>query len=149
LPGIQIDPGLISVLTPTDGDTSYEELKCVGLDPNAPDTLIGIIQVKKATGYSGGPCTDGSREYVTFWADFDRNGSFETCLGTADVRVYDVTTGPQGVYYAVRLPVDLTEHRRNCKEANVVPIRAILSWNVAVPCGNPNQVPVWVTAKRR
>jgi hypothetical protein len=143
LPGIQIDPGIIGALMPTDGDTSYEELKCVGLDPNAPDTLVGIIQVKKATGYSGGPCTDGSREYVTFWADFDRNGSFETCLGTAEVRVYDVAPGPQGVYYAVRLPVDLTEHRRNCKEPNVVPIRAILSWNVAAPCGNPNQVPVW------
>src|SRR5256885_10008839 len=44
--------------------------------------------LKKASGFSGGPCTQGSREYVTFWGDFDGNGSFETCLGTASVQVY-------------------------------------------------------------
>ncbi len=100
--------------------------------------------MKKSAGYSGGPCTSGSREYVTFWADFDGNGRFETCLGTADVRVYDVAVPPQGVYYAVRLPVDLNSHRRPCKEGpKVVRIRAILSWNAAVPCGEPNKVPTW------
>ncbi len=109
LPGIEINPGIFDLLFPkTDGDTSFEELKCIGLDPNHPDNLIGVIQVKKTTGYSGGPCTDGSREYVTSWGDFDGNGSFETCLGTAQVRVYDLSNIPaQGVYYAVRLPVDL------------------------------------------
>ena len=95
LPGIAIDPGIFDLLFPkTDGDTSFEELKCIGLDPNHPDTLVGVIQVKKSAGYSGGPCTDGSREYVTFWADFDGNGSFETCLGTAQVRVYDLSNVP-------------------------------------------------------
>jgi hypothetical protein len=143
LAGIQIEPGILDKLFPTDGDTSYEELTCIGLDPNLPDTLIGVIQVKKSAGYSGGPCTDGSREYVTFWADFDNNGSFETCLGTAQVQVYDVA-GAQGVYYAVRLPVDLTEYRQACRRGpKVVPIRAILSWNVAAPCANPSYVPVW------
>ncbi|HET7372917.1 MAG TPA: hypothetical protein VFJ20_06005 [Gemmatimonadaceae bacterium] len=145
LPGIQIDPGIGGLLFPTDGDVSYEELKCIGLDPNHPDTLVGVIQAKKASGYSGGPCTSGSKEYVTFWADFDNNGSFETCLGTADVTVYDVAgIPPQGIYYAVRLPVDLTARRKSCKEgANVVRIRAILSWSVAAPCANPNKVPTW------
>jgi hypothetical protein len=145
LPGIQIDPSIIGQLFPTDGDTSFEELKCIGLDPNHPDTLVGVIQVKKATGYSGGPCTNGSKEYVTFWADFDSNGTFETCLGTASVTVYDVAgTAPQSVYYAVRLPVDLSAHRKPCHEGpTVVRIRAILSWNVAVPCANPNKVPTW------
>lgn len=146
LPGIAIDPGIVDVLFPkTDGDISYEELKCIGLDPNHPDTLVGVIQVKKPCGYSGGPCTDGSREYVTFWADFDGNGSFETCLGTAQVRIYDLSNiPPQGVYYAVRLPVNLNEHRQACKKGpKVVRIRAILSWNVAVPCANPNKVPTW------
>jgi hypothetical protein len=143
LPGIKFDPSIIDALVSTDGDTSFEELKCIGLDPNAPDTLVGIIQIKKAAGYSGGPCTDGSREYVTWWADIDGNGSFETCLGTSDVRVYDVNPGAQGIYYAVRLPVDLTEYRRSCKEPRVVRIRAILSWNVPVPCANSNQVPRW------
>jgi hypothetical protein len=144
LAGIQIDGGIIGTLFPTDGDTSYEELTCIGLDPNFPDTLIGVIRVKKSAGYSGGPCTDGSREYVTFWADFDNNGSFDTCLGTAQVQVYDVMVGAQGVYYAVRLPVDLTEYRQACRKGpKVVPIRAVLSWNVAAPCANPSYVPVW------
>lgn len=146
LPGIAIDPGIVDLLFPkTDGDISYEELKCIGLDPNHPDTLVGVIQVKKSSGYSGGPCTDGSREYVTFWGDFDGNGSFETCLGTAQVRVYDLSNIPaQGVYYAVRLPVDLNQYRQACtKGPKVVRIRAILSWNVAVPCANPNKVPTW------
>lgn len=145
LPGIKIDPGIIDILFPkTDGDISFEELKCIGLDPNLPDTLVGVIQVKKSAGYSGGPCTLGSHEYVTFWADFDGNGSFETCLGTAEVRVYDTSVPAGGVYYAVRLPVDFSQYRRPCQEGpRVVRIRAILSWNVAVPCATPGKVPVW------
>lgn len=146
VPGIAITPDILDLLFPkTDGDIRYEELTCIGLDPNTPDTLVGIITVKKSAGYSGGPCTDGSREYVTFWADFDGNGSFETCLGTADVRVYDLPELPAGgVQYAVRLPVDLAKYRESCKNgAKVVRIRAILSWNVPVPCSEPNNVPVW------
>jgi hypothetical protein len=144
LPGVKFDADLTAKIFPTDGDTSFEELKCIGLDPNSPDTLVGVIQVKKSAGYSGGPCTSGSREYVTFWADFDDNGTFETCLGTANVRVYDVNIPAQGVYYAVRLPVDLNQHRQPCKKGpKVVRIRAILSWNSAVPCSNPNKVPTW------
>lgn len=144
LPGIELQPNITDILFPTDGDISFEELKCIGLDPNVPDTLVCVIQVKKATGYSGEPCSDGSREYVTFWGDFDGNGSFETCLGTAQVQVYDVDGPPQGVYYAVRLPVDLSPYRQPCKKGpKVVRIRAILSWNVPVPCANPNKVPTW------
>lgn len=146
LPDIKFDPGIIDVLFPkTDGDISFEELKCIGLDPNSPDTLVGVIQIKKSSGFSGGPCTQGSHEYVTFWGDFDGNGSFETCLGTAEVRVYDLSNIPaDGVYYAARLPVDLSQYRQAChKGAKVVRIRATLSWNVAPPCANPNYVPTW------
>lgn len=144
LPGVAIDVDVVGKLFPTDGDISFEELKCIGLDPNSPDTLVGVIQVKKSLGYSGGPCTTGSREHVTFWADFDGNGSFETCLGTASVQVYDVDVPLQGIYYAVRLPVDLNSHRQPCKKGpKVVRIRAILSWNSAVPCSSPNKVPTW------
>jgi hypothetical protein len=146
LPGVALEPGVIDLLTPkADGDISYEELTCIGLDPNDPDTMVGVIRIKKAAGYSGGVCTNGSTEYVTFWADFDENGSFETCLGTASVTVYDLASLPStGVFYAVRLPVDLNQYRRSCKEgARVVRIRAILSWNSPAPCANPNHVPTW------
>ena len=145
-PNIAIDPGVIGALFPVEnGDTTYEQLTCIGLDPNAPDQLVGIIRVKKGSGYSGGPCTNGSAEYVTFWGDFDADGSYETCLGTASVAVYDVSpTPPGGVYFAVRLPVDLSQYRQSCELGpKVVGIRAILSWGVAPPCANPNYVPVW------
>jgi hypothetical protein len=127
-----------------DGNTSYEELECVGLNPNL-DTLVGTIRVKLPNGYSGGLCSAGSREYVTFWADFDHNGSFETCLGTTSVLVHDINELPrEGLEYAVFLPVDFTKWRRPCRAgATVVRIRAILSWQIPPPCSNPNFVPVW------
>lgn len=143
VPGVALDPNIFTSLFPTDGDTSYEELTCIGLDPNSPDTLVGVIKMKKSAGYSGGPCTEGSREYVTFWADTDGNGTFDTCLGTASVGVYDLTVPPQGVHYAVRLPVDLSPYRQACERPKVMRIRAILSWSVAPPCANPNYVPTW------
>lgn len=145
LPGLEIDwPDITGKLFPVDGDTRYEELECVGLNPDQ-DTLVGILRVKLPSGYSGGPCTAGSREYVTFWADFDDNGTFETCLGTTSVNVYDIAKIPkEGLEYAVFLPVNLNEHRRPCEKGpRVVRIRAILSWQVPPPCNNPNFIPVW------
>lgn len=135
---------IIGKLFPVDGNTNYEELECIGLNPNQ-DTLAGVIRVKLPNGYSGGPCTDGSREYVTFWGDFNNNGTFETCLGTASVSVYDINKIPkEGLEYAVFLPVDLNKYRQPCEDGpRVVRIRAILSWNVAPPCNNPNYIPVW------
>ena len=44
----------------------------------------------------------------------------------------------------MRLPVDLSKYRKDCHEGPVVlPIRAILSWAVAVPGNAPNTVPTW------
>jgi hypothetical protein len=142
---LDLDLGeIVGKLFPTDGNTTYEALECVGLNPNL-DTLVGVIRVKLPSGYSGGPCTAGSTEYVTFWADFNNNGTFETCLGTASVKVVDIDNMPkEGLEYAVTLPIDLTHQRQPCGEgAKVVRIRAILSWQVAPPCANPNYIPVW------
>jgi hypothetical protein len=145
LAGLGIDLGkIIDKFFPVDGDTSFEELDCVGLNPNQ-DTLVGVIRVKLSSGYSGGPCTAGSKEYVTFWADFDNNGTFETCLGTASVTVYDIDNIPKGgLEYAVSLPIDLTHRRQPCEDGpKVVRIRAILSWQEIPPCNNPNFIPTW------
>lgn len=141
----KLDPSkLIGVLFPTDGDTRYEELECVGLDP-VHQMLVGVLRLKRSSGYSGGPCTDGSREYVTFWADLNGNGTFETCLGTTSVNVYDVADIPAGgLSFAVFLPFDLSHLQRPCQEGpRLVRIRAILSWNAPVPCWEPNHVPTW------
>lgn len=145
LPDLKIDlADIIGNLFPVNGNTSYEKLECIGLNPNL-DTLVGVIRVKLPSGYSGSPCTAGSKEYVTFWADFNDNGTFETCLGTTAVTVYDIDNIPeQGLEYAVFLPVDLSAHRQPCEEGpKVVSIRAILSWQTPPPCSNPNYVPVW------
>jgi len=136
---------VISSLLNTDSSTVYEELDCVGLKPDGfANELVAVLRIKRSTGFSGGPCTQGSREYVTFWADFDNNGTFETCVGTASVQVYDLDVPAGGVEYSVSLPVNLNPYRRQCGEGpRVVPIRAILSWNQAPPCGNPDWVPTW------
>jgi hypothetical protein len=144
-PQLEIDWGKIAeLLQPKDGNTRYEQLECIGLDPNL-DTLVGVIRVKLPNGYSGDLCSAGSREYVTFWADLNNNGIFETCLGTTSVNVYDIESiTREGLEYAVFLPVDLSRLRRPCQKGPVVvPIRAILSWQVAPPCFNPNYIPVW------
>ncbi|MFN2255048.1 MAG: hypothetical protein ACK2U6_12475 [Candidatus Promineifilaceae bacterium] len=132
------------LLNPTNGNTSYEELECIGLNSRS-DTLAGVIRLKRPSGYNGDLCHQGSREYVTFWADLNNNGFYETCLGTTSVGVHDIASIPdRGLEYAVFLPVDLTKYKKPCEDGPVViPIRAILSWNVAPPCFNPNYVPVW------
>jgi hypothetical protein len=136
---------VVAKLLATDGSTAYEELDCVGLrSVGLGDELVAVLRLKRSSGYSGGPCTAGSREYVTFWADFDNNGTFETCLGTASVQVFDLEVPSDGLEYSVSLAVDLNPYRRPCGEGpRVVPIRAILSWNEVPPCGNPNWVPTW------
>lgn len=135
---------VIGNLFPTDPSTRYEEMECIGLNPN-DDTLVGVIRVKLPSGYSGGPCTAGSKEFVTFWGDFDGNGTFETCLGTTSVNVYDIDPIPsEGLEYSVFLPVNLMAYRQPCKKGpRVVRIRAIMSWQAAPPCSDPNYVPVW------
>jgi hypothetical protein len=130
------------------GDVFYEELDCVGLDPVTSE-LVATFRVKQGCGYSGGLCTKGSVEYITFWGDFNGNGTFETCLGTVGVRVHDFWKIPEGgLEYAAALPVDLNHYRQLCTAGpKVVHIRAMLSWNVPHPCGSPNKSPVWGNAE--
>jgi len=145
LPGIEIDlSSIIDQLFPQDGNTSYEQLECVGYN-SVLDTLAGVIRVKLPSGYSGGSCTAGSKEYVAFWADLNNNGTFETYLGTTSVVVHDYNDIPkEGLEYAVFLPAGLIKYRKPCQEGPVlIPIRAVLSWNVPPNPLNPNQVPVW------
>jgi hypothetical protein len=145
LPQLEIDWSQIGeLLNPTHGSTRFEKLEAIGLDPKL-DTLVGEIRVRLPYGYNGPLCTAGSREYVTFWADFNNDGIFETCLGTTSVSVHDITSMPkEGLEYAVFLPVDLSKYRKPCQQGPVVVhIRAILSWNVVPPCFNPDYIPVW------
>ena len=137
-------PSLLDFLQKeTDGNTDFEELRCIGLRPGI-DLLEGVVTVKKSSGYSGGLCTQGSTEYVAFWIDFGTGGGF-TYMGTSTVRVHDLTSIPDdGVQYAVFLKADLSKHVVPCTAGpRVVRLRAILSWEAPPPPGDPNFVPVW------
>lgn len=70
---------VIELLADGNGDTSFEELTCVGLN-SATDTLGAVIHIKRPSGYSGDLCRSGSQEYVAFWADWNRDGVLEAYL---------------------------------------------------------------------
>lgn len=144
LPELGVDfADLIGTLLQTDGDTRYEELKCVGLNPDL-DTLVGVLTVKLPNGYSGDLCSAGSQEYVAFWVDWG-DGAGWTYVGTTSVNVHDISSiPPEGLQYSVFLPVDLTCRHQPCqKGAKTAKVRAILSWEVPPPPANPNYVPTW------
>jgi len=127
----------------TDGDTSFEELRCVGLRP-VSDLLEAVLTIKRPFGYSGGLCDTGSTEYVAFWIDFGDGGGF-IYMGTSTVQVHDLQTiPPEDVQYAVFLKKDFSQYLLPCEDGpRVVRLRAILSWEVPPPPGNPNYVPTW------
>lgn len=142
--GINLGDLIGPILSPGDGSTFYEEMECVGFNPGSSE-LVAVLRIKRPNGYSGGPCTAGSLEYVTFWADLNNNGTFETCLGTASVRVHDIQDIPgKGLEYSAYLPVNFGVYRRPCEQGpRLIPIRAILSWASVPDCAFPNKSPVW------
>ncbi len=128
-------------LEATEGDTSYEQLNCVGLDTNR-NVLDGILTIKLQEGYSGSLCTAGSQEYVAYWVDW---GSGWTYVGTTSVNVHDISGIPvEGLKYAAVVPVDVSSHRQPCQQgANTARVRATLSWQTPPPPSDPDYVPVW------
>jgi hypothetical protein len=118
------------------GNTSYEELKCVGFQPQI-NRLEGVVWVKRPSGYGGGICTNGSREYVSFFLSYD-NGATWLPQGTTSFPVYDVP-GPHPLEYAVSIVIE--PHHKFCFTPNLPLVRAILSWSV--PPSGPGFVPVW------
>ena len=152
------DPGLISVtlnewknqkldyskavkiLDQTIANISYEELECVGLDPNR-DWLEATFSIKKSAGYSGGLCKAGSKEYVAFWVDWGRKKCKWTYLDTVEVNIHDILNIPAGgLSYTASLPVDLNEIRKNCSASNIARVRAVLSWNQTPSTIDPNNL---------
>jgi hypothetical protein len=148
LPDYDLDfPKIIEQLQETEGDTRYEELRCIGLNSDQ-DTLVGILDVKLPYGYSGGLCSAGSYEYVAFWVDWE-DGAGWTYVGTTSVNVHDLSTiPPEGLHYSVFLPVNFTSHRRPCQEGAVTAkVRAVLSWQDRPPPDDPYHPPRWGNAK--
>jgi hypothetical protein len=133
---------VLKQLDDTSGDTSYEELECVGLDNNA-EQLVASFRVKKPNGFSGGPCTAGSTEYVAYWADFGDDCTY-SYLGTVKVNTHDYDDLPAGgLCYAAPLPVDLGQFRRHCDTPVIGRVRAVLSWGTPPSTTDPDAVPHW------
>jgi hypothetical protein len=133
---------LVDLLDEGKGDTSYEELECLGLD-NYAGQLVATYRVKRPTGFSGPPCSAGSKEYVAFWADFDDDCT-STYLGTVQVAAHDYITMPAGgLSYAAVLPLHVAAYRRLCTEPGIHRVRAVLSWNTPPSTTDPDLVPHW------
>ena len=139
---LDIDLGaIIGAIFKTSGDTAFEQLDCVGLDPNR-SSLAAVVRVKTPYGFSGGPCTTGSTEYVAFWVDWGTGFEY---VGTTTINTHDIAGIPSGgLDYAVAVPVDLASHMQPCQDGpRTAVVRAILSWELAPPPADPYYVPVW------
>ncbi|MEP6916193.1 MAG: hypothetical protein ABJC89_11130 [Acidobacteriota bacterium] len=137
-------PGLFDNLkVKADGDTSFEQLACIGVRPGS-SALEGVLTVKKPLGYSGSLCGQGSTEFVAFFADFSDGTGFHH-LATTSVNVHDLNAVPAGgVQYAVFAKANFAKWRVPCEVgARIGRLRAILSWEVAPPANNPNYIPLW------
>ncbi len=125
----------------TNHSTDYEQLNEVGLDLDSGQ-LTGLVRVKQGHGYSGGPSTAGSREYVAFWADWGSGFQYQR---TASVTVHDFShLPPAGLEYKVLLPVDFDSWLQPFSETvRTVKVRAVLSWNTPPSATDPNPPLVW------
>jgi hypothetical protein len=119
-------------------NVDFEELDCVGLDYNT-ESLVATIRIKKKNGYSGDLCDAGSKEYVSFWIDWDDNCTW-TYLNTAQLVVHDLNMVGNSLLYSVSLPLDATFHRMLCEKPNIVRVRGVLSWNIAPSTTDPNKL---------
>ncbi|MGD1046696.1 MAG: hypothetical protein ABR936_15415 [Bacteroidota bacterium] len=131
----------LSIVTPMDAskaDVDYEELECVGLDYNT-ESLVATIKIKKNIGYSGGLCDVGSKEYISFWIDWDNKCSWQY-LNTVELKVHDIQMVGNGLYYSVLLPLDATYHKKICNTPNIVRFRSVLSWDVAPSTTDPDKL---------
>jgi len=124
----------------TNSDTTFEQLKCVGFDPQS-NQLTAVVTIKQTRGYAGGPSA-GSQEFVAFWVDWGSEFQYE---GTASVVVHDCGSLPVlGQEIHVSLPVDLPWHTLpEGLAATKIKVRAVLSWNAPPSTTQPYAQVVW------
>lgn len=128
----------------TAGITYWEQLQCVGFNPDV-SRLEAVISVKQSFGYSGGLCSTGSHEYVRFFVDYHDGAGFQD-VGLVSCKVADIPDpAPQTkhpLHYMVYLFLNDEAHRRftSCDTAIIPTVRAVLSWNT-IPSTNPNDTP--------
>jgi len=131
--------------------TQYEELMAVGYDSTLHE-LMGVVHLKLAYGYGGScPGSPGSIQYIRFYVDITGDGDFLDPMedqGCGMGHAFDPDSANQN-----KLPLEYGISRRMIllpsvmdlleKKCEIRRMKAILSWNVAPPGGNPNWIPYW------
>ena len=128
-------------------NTSYEQLTCVGYNPDTAN-MEATFAIKKSAGYSGNLCTAGSLEYVRFYLDFhDGNGFIDQ--GSVAVNVHDIPADKDcsgnsifPIIYVATLKKK-TSKFFFCDKPVLPTLRAVLSWSIDPPVNSPNWPPVW------
>ena len=130
------------------GNTTYEDLTCVGYDP-IKNLLEATIAIKLPFGYGGDLCSPGTTEYVRFFLDY---GSGWEDVGLAAVNVHDIPTDKdcagaldKPLIYVASLKL---KPKTECCNHPVLPkVHAILSWQWMPPAGaaNVGWLPPWGT----
>jgi hypothetical protein len=123
-------------------NSSYEELKCVGYNPQFK-RLEAVVHIKQQSGYGTGICSTGTPEFVRFYIDWNNTGTW-TDLGIVSFDAYNIT-GAKPLEYDVTLNIDPKE--KFCTIENLPKVRAILSWNYPPQANTPDFVPVWGNVK--
>jgi hypothetical protein len=126
------------------GNTTYEQVSCLGFNPHL-NLLEATVQIKLPGGYNGLLCSPGSTEYVRFYIDY---GSGWEDAGLAAFNSHDIPNTldcadkkDKPLSYVV---TTLLEPKKEICTKPVLPrVRAILSWQVIPPAGQPNWPPVW------
>lgn len=139
--------------TPFDGqlkivhDTVFEEVTCVGFNPDT-DVLEATVQVKRSGGYSGDLCSAGSIEWVRFYLSYDDGVSWDD-VGLGSFRAHDLPDSvdchkdrTKPLVYTVAFPLN-DQKRQRCSRPVLPLVRAILSWQVQPPAGQPGWNPIW------
>jgi hypothetical protein len=131
---------LAKQVLPIKSNTYWEEVTCVGFDPDMFQ-LEAVVSIKRETGYSGGLCSNGSTEYVRFFADW--GDGFED-VGHTSFKVYDIPEAPPGpqhpLKYMVYQYLDEQKYRKCCGTAVIPKVRAVLSWN-EIPSLDASAIP--------
>lgn len=115
---------------PLSSDTTFEELTCVGYNPDL-GVLEAVIQIKQPSGYLGGNCSPGSYEYIRFYVD---TGSGFQDVGLVAINVHDLANGAdcakqanKPLSYAASVPYS-PPNGEDCDDPVLPLVRAILSW---------------------
>lgn len=126
------------------GNPKYESVSCVGYDPDHK-LLEATVLVKLPYGYGGDLCSTGSTEFVRFYVD---TGGGWVDAGAAAFNAHDIPNDTdcfgdktKPLSYVVTVPYD--PPRKVCKLPSLPNVRAILSWNLIPPPGQPNWTPPW------